>query len=93
MSLRVAYVGSEGYHEIVIMDGNSIPNQVCSNAAGCASGGVNAAHGLVPQGATYIPVGTRPNPNLLNCYCWNTEGVSTITLSTGGSEKARDAWL
>jgi hypothetical protein len=78
MSLRVAYVGSEAYHEVVIIDGNSIPAQICADAAGCVSGGVNpaSARGFVTRGARYIPVGTRPNPNLLNCYCWNTEGVA-----------------
>jgi carboxypeptidase family protein len=64
MSLRLSYVGSHSYHQLSIVDPNTIPPQICSNAAGCTSGGVGAARGTVPQGAEYIPVGNRPNPFL-----------------------------
>jgi carboxypeptidase family protein len=65
-SLRLGYVGSEGFHQMINADFNSIPEQVCANAAGCVSGGVGSARGSVPQGAKYVPVGTRPNPFISN---------------------------
>ena len=37
--VRAAYVGSFGYHGFVSIDPNDVPAQICSNAAGCASGG------------------------------------------------------
>lgn len=76
-ALRVAYVGSRSVHLIINADQNSIPPQICSNPAGCVSGGINAAHGFVPEGAQYIPVGTRPNPYLAYCFCYESEGNSS----------------
>ncbi len=74
-SLRLAYVGSFGYHGFVSLDPNSVPAQICSNAAGCVSGGIGAARGSVAQGAEYIPVSaTRPNPSLGAGFFWYTEG-------------------
>ena len=35
-ALRVAYVGSFGYHGLLSIDPNTIPAQICANAAGCA---------------------------------------------------------
>jgi hypothetical protein len=64
MSLRVSYVGSHGYHMLMAADPNSIVPQVCDDVAGCTSGGVGTARGLVQQGGIYIPVGTLPNPYL-----------------------------
>ena len=75
--LRVAYVGSHGYHALLNIDPNSIPAQVCANPVGCISGGVGTARGHVPQGAQYIPVGTRPNPYLSGGFFWYTEGNSS----------------
>jgi hypothetical protein len=79
MALRLAYVGSFGYHGLLSVDPNSIPAQVCINAAGCQSGGtaVAASQGRVAQGAQYIPVGTRPNPYLSGGFFWYTEGNSS----------------
>jgi len=79
MSLRVAYVGSHGYHNIIDIDANTIPQQICSNPAGCASGGIRATNppSLVPQGTPYFPAGTRPNRYLANAYFWYPRGVST----------------
>ncbi len=74
--LRVAYVGSFGYHQFVSIDPNSIPAQVCSDPAGCLAGGVGATS-TVAQGAQYIPVGTRPNPYLPNGFLWYSEGNSS----------------
>src|SRR6266849_5851877 len=74
MALRVAYVGSHAYHNIVNTDLNSIPPQICASANGCASGGIGSARGTVPQGAQFIPVGNRPNPFLANGFFWSTYG-------------------
>jgi len=84
-SLRVAYVGSFGYHQFVSIDPNSIPAQICSNPAGCQAGGTTAAgtpvagalQSHVAQGAQYIPVGTRPNIYVSNGFFWYTEGNSS----------------
>ena len=43
MSLRVAYVGSHGYHGLLSIDPNTIPAQTCENASGCTAGGTVAA--------------------------------------------------
>ncbi len=76
-ALRIGYVGSFGYHQLVSIDPNSIPPQICSDPSGCTAGGVGKATSLVPQGAEYIPVGIRPNPNLSGGFFWYTEGNSS----------------
>ena len=76
-SLRVAYVGSFGTHGLLSVDPNTIPAQICSNAAGCTAGGTpGTARTTVPQGAQYIPVATRPNPSVSAGFFWFTEGNS-----------------
>jgi hypothetical protein len=76
--LRIAYVGSHGYHGLLNVDPNSIPAQVCESASGCASGGNGTARGTVAQGALYIPVeATRPNPYLGAGFFWYSEGNSS----------------
>ena len=64
MALRVSYVGSFGVHEWIGSDRNAIRPLICDDPGGCISGGTRPANarGTVPQGAEYIPVGTRPNP-------------------------------
>ena len=84
MALRASYVGSFGIHGLLSVDPNTIAAQICSNAAGCQAGGaaaggtpvVAASQSHVPQGAQYIPVGTRPNPYLGAGFFWFTEGNS-----------------
>jgi hypothetical protein len=62
-ALRVAYAGSHGYHALLSIDPNTIPAQICASAGGCISGGTPGTRkGIVPQGAQYIPVASRPNP-------------------------------
>ena len=70
MAFRAAYVGSFGYHDLLSVDPNSIPSQICSNAGGCGS---------VPQNTRYIPnpVGPRPNPYVSAGFFWFTEGNSS----------------
>ena len=73
--VRASYAGSSGYHGFVSIDPNDVPAQICSNAAGCVSGGTGSARGSVAQGAQYIPVTpTRPNPYLGAGFFWFTEG-------------------
>ena len=73
-SLRVAYVGSFGYHGLVSVDPNSIPAQICATAT-CVSGGTpGTTKGSVPEGAQYIPIASRPNPYLSGGFFWYTEG-------------------
>ena len=77
MVLRIAYVGSHGYHGLISVDPNSIPAQVCE-AATCTAGGNGTTKGTVAQGALYIPVqATRPNPYLGAGFFWYTEGNSS----------------
>ena len=76
MSLRVAYVGSHGYHGLLSMDPNSIASQICQSAT-CTSGGVGVARGTVTQGQQYIPVGTRPNQYLSGGFFWMTQANSS----------------
>jgi hypothetical protein len=83
MSVRVGYVGSFGYHQLINIDPNSVPPKICSSPSGCTAGGTTTA-GLpatttstVPEGTEYIPVGTRPNPNLTGGFFWYTEGTSS----------------
>jgi len=81
MSLRIGYVGSHSYHNLVGVDPNSIPSQICSNASGCLAGGVMATSKavLVPVGTQYIPsLGPlgRPDPYLANGFFWYTEGIT-----------------
>jgi hypothetical protein len=76
--VRVAYLGSHGYHELLSVDPNTIPAEICASSAGCVSGGTpGTTKGLVPQGAQYIPVTTRPNPYLSAGFFWYTEGNSS----------------
>ncbi len=75
--LRVGYVGSFGFHQLVSIDPNSIPPQICSNPSGCTAGGINKTTSTVPQGAEYIPVGLRPNQYLSSGFFWYAEGNSS----------------
>lgn len=75
--LRVGYVGSFGYHDLISVDPNSIPAQTCSDPAGCISGGSGAARGLAPFGSGYVPVSSRPNPFLSSGFFWYSEGNSS----------------
>jgi hypothetical protein len=74
--LRLVYSGSFADHELLSIDPNTIPAQICSQAS-CISGGVGQARGSVAEGAQYIPLGTRPNPFLSGGFFWYTEGNSS----------------
>ncbi len=101
-ALRVSYVGSHGYHGLLSVDPNSIPAQICASSAGCTAGGTpGTTKSTVPEGAQYIPVGTRPNPFLGAGFFWYTEGNSsynalqtdvTRRLSHGLEMRANYTW-
>jgi hypothetical protein len=82
-AFRVSYVGSHGFHGFVAVDPNSIPTQICSNAAGCTAGGTTGGGtpatttSHVNEGQQYIPVGTRPNQYLGAGFFWYNEGNSS----------------
>ena len=99
--LRVAYVGSFGYHGLLSVDPNTIPAEICPSPNGCQAGGVGSAKGLVAQGGQYIPVGTRPNRYLSAGFFWYTEGNSSYNalqiemtrhLSAGLQFRANYTW-
>ncbi len=72
--VRAAYVGSFGYHGFLSIDPNTIPAQICGSAT-CVSGGTpGTTRGSVAQGQEYIPIASRPNPNLSAGFFWYTEG-------------------
>jgi hypothetical protein len=83
-SLRVAYVGSFGVHELLDVDPNTIAAQICQSTT-CTSGGIATLASFkgvaptVPQGTLYIPGpgATRPNPFLSSGFFWLTEGNSS----------------
>ena len=70
--LRLAYLGSHGYHGLLSVDPNTVAARICASATCQAVGSV------VLQGAQYIPGPTtvRPNPNLGAGFFWYTEGNS-----------------
>ena len=84
MALRVAYVGSHGYHGLLSVDPNTIAPQICGNTNGCTAGGIGTTKPTVPQGTLYVPVQAapagcavcsgRPNPFLAAGFFWFTEG-------------------
>jgi hypothetical protein len=103
LMLRLGYNGSQGYHSMTNVDPNTIRPVVCNNPAGCVSGGVLAAaqRGVVPQGKTYIPVGTRPSPFVSNALMFFFDATSsyhgldvTLTkrMSNGFSFRTNYTW-
>ena len=83
--LRLSYLGSFGYHELLSVDPNTVPQQICANASGCTAGGTTTGGAKAPLssqskvsfGSPYIPVSTRPNPYLGAGFFWYTEGNSS----------------
>ena len=64
--VELGYIGSAANHLWRRVEANGPAVQVCSNPAGCISGGTLGANqrAIVPQGTTYVPPGGRPNPNV-----------------------------
>ena len=72
LMVELSYVGSHAFHVVAAEDLNMAVPQVCSNPAGCLSGGVGTATATVPQGTTYLP-STPPIPFV-------TTGSKTLTM-------------
>jgi len=82
--MQLSYVGNQSYHISTTLDMNTIFPQLCENPQGCVSGGILPANqrSVVPQGTTYIPPGTRPNPFVGSTLSWFMFGTSSYQ---GGS--------
>jgi len=69
-SLRLAYNGSHGYHDILRADANTVIPTICSRAA------ANCPAGLM-DGTKYFPAGAlRPNPQLNSINQYFTSAVN-----------------
>jgi len=81
LMVQVSYVGSQAYHVVTAINGNTARPQVCADPAGCLSGGIRAANQAVrvPQGTTYMPStpGQRPNPYVGPTQSWFYLGTSS----------------
>lgn len=78
MVFRIGYVGSEAFHMMTGLNANQHRPLVCTNAAGCASGGVGTARGVAPAGKTYLaPAASLPNPYVGSTYSFFYEGTSS----------------
>ena len=79
--LRVGYVGSHGYHEIIGIDANE-PFPVICPASPCpsvypATFPAGIAGTPVPAGTYYVPTATRANPAIANTWTYFSEGDSS----------------
>jgi carboxypeptidase family protein len=81
LMLQVSYVGSQSYHIVTAINGNTAQPKVCADPAGCIAGGIRAANqtARVPQGTTYMPStpGLRPNPYVGPTQSWFYLGTSS----------------
>ncbi len=83
--LRLSYLGSFGYHELLSVDPNTVAVQICASPSGCIAGGTTTGGAKAPLssqskvalGTPYLPVATRPNPYLGAGFFWLTEGNSS----------------
>src|SRR5262249_30406198 len=86
MTLQVSYVGSETYHVVTAMNRNMFRPEICSDPAGCLSGGIRAANqtARVPLGTLYMPSrpGLRPNPYVGAAQSWFYNGTSAYHAAT-----------
>jgi len=79
--LRVGYVGSHGYHEIIGIDANEPFPVICPTAPCPANYPANFPAGIagtpVPAGTYYVPTATKPNPAIANTWTYFSEGDSS----------------
>jgi hypothetical protein len=79
--LRVGYVGSHGYHEIIGIDANEPFPVICPTAPCPAVYPSNFPAGIagtpVPAGTYYVPTATKPNATLANTWTYFSEGDSS----------------
>ena len=106
--LRVAYVGSLGYHGLLSVDPNTHSRADLRQCRGLPAGGVATSGTPAPRSQSTsrkarstFPVGTRPNPYLSAGFFWYTEGNSsynalqidvTHRLSRGLQFRANYTW-
>ncbi len=80
-ALRLGYVGSHGYHEILGIDANEPFPVICPAAPCPATYPSNFPAGLagtpVPAGTYYVPTAARANPAVANTWTWFSEGDSS----------------
>jgi hypothetical protein len=79
-ALKLAYVGSHGYHELIGVDANEPIPVVCPNVA-CpavypATFPAALAGTAVPAGTYYVPTATRSNAALANTWTYFSRGDS-----------------
>jgi len=67
ISLRVGYIGSRGYHEVLRADANKTFPTICPSAA-CPAG--------LPAGTKYFPATARRNPLLGSAGIFFTSGIN-----------------
>jgi hypothetical protein len=80
--LRMGYVGSHGYHEIVSLDDNEPTPNICPGSPCPANYPANfpapLAGSPIPTGTYYIPAGTPlANPALGAAWAWFSVGTSS----------------
>jgi hypothetical protein len=80
-ALRVGYVGSHGYHELIGIDANE-PFPVVCPASPCpgtypSDFPAGLAGTPVPAGTYYVPTATHANPSLANTWTYFSEGDSS----------------
>jgi len=79
--LRVGYVGSHGYHEIIGVDANEPFPVICPTAPCPAVYPSNFPAGIagtpVPTGTYYVPTAAKPNATLANTWTYFSEGDSS----------------
>jgi len=79
--LRVGYVGSHGYHEIIGIDANEPFPVICPASPCPANYPANFPAGIagtpVPTGTYYVPTATKPNAAIANTWTYFSEGDSS----------------
>ncbi len=82
-ALRVGYLGSHGYHELLGIDANEPFPVICPAAPCPASYPSTFPAGLagtpVPAGTYYVPTATKPNTAIANTWTWFSEADSSYS--------------
>jgi len=82
-ALRIGYVGSHGYHEIIGVDGNEPFPVICPNSPCPANYPSNFPAGLagtpIPAGTYYIPSAMKASPSLANTWTYFSVGDSSYS--------------
>ncbi len=80
-ALKVAYVGSHGYHGLIGIDTNEPAPVICPNPACPAvypgSFPAGLAGAAIPVGTYYVPTSVRANPALANTWTYFSRGDSS----------------